>query len=128
MQKERHIILIDGDHDYPWSGILKDSLNPSDMLDFCNEDNVIAQITQRSYDLIIVDAAAVSSVPLLISRIRMKHNDARIMIVTNSPTWRRAREAFQAGATDYVQKSLDKKETILSIQTALKKTPPAWPR
>lgn len=126
MQKERSIILIDGSHDYPWAKVLKDSLNPMDILEIIHEDNAVTLIAQRNYDLVIIDAAAVRDAPLLVSHIRTKCNDARIMIVTASPTWRRAREAFQAGATDYVQKSLDTKETKLTIQAALKKTPPPW--
>jgi hypothetical protein len=39
-----------------------------------------------------------------------------IVVVASSPTWSHAREAFEAGATDYVSKSLDPGALSLVLQ------------
>jgi DNA-binding NtrC family response regulator len=127
MQPEQRFLLVDGRYDVSWYRVLKEALAPLGVLEARDEDRAIQLIQQRSYDLVIVDAAAVRSVPLLVSRIRAQRCEARVVVATASPTWRRSREAFQAGATDYVLKSLDREEAISILQAALRKTPPPWP-
>jgi DNA-binding response OmpR family regulator len=72
------------------------------------------------YDLVILDAA-VDNIAPLIRRLQMEHGVKRVIVITASPTWKRAREAFQAGAVDYVQKSLDHDEIRAVVLAALEK-------
>jgi DNA-binding NarL/FixJ family response regulator len=61
-----------------------------------------------------------------VARIRTQRRDARIVVVTDSPTWSRSREAFEAGATDYIRKLLDKEDILSQIKIALAKVLPPW--
>lgn len=121
-------LLIHGTQEYYWCQVLEGALAPLGALQIGGEEEAITLVLQRSYSLIIVDATAVKDVPLLVSRIRTQRPDTRIVVVTASPTWTRAREAFYAGATDYVRKSLNKEDLLSIFQAALAKTPPPWPR
>ena len=98
-------------------------LGPSATLHIEREENAIKLILLNNYDLIIIDAAAVADVPLLIAHIRDQKPSTRVIVATASPTWTRAREAFQAGAIDYISKTLDKKEILLKLQESLVKNP-----
>lgn len=70
-------------------------------------DEALSEVHQQPFDLILIDAGSVEDLPLLISRLRHQAEQARIVVVTVSPTWKRARAALQAGAFDYVKISLD---------------------
>jgi DNA-binding NtrC family response regulator len=127
MPREGRFLLIDGIRDHYWRQVLEEALAPLGTLQTGDEREAIKLVLQQSYDLVIVDATEVKNVPLLISRIRAQRLDARVVVATASPTWRRAREAFQAGATDYIRKSFDREEILFTLQAALGKILPPWP-
>jgi len=91
------------------------------------EKEAVQHTLQHGYDTMIVDAAVIDDVPFLISRLRAQQPQARIVVVTASPTWQRAREALQAGAVNYVHKSLNEKELLSIFKDILARTPPPWP-
>jgi len=128
MPRSRSFLLIDGRRDPCWQQMVNDVLMPLGTLRVSNEREAVQHILQCDFDLVIIDAIAVENVPLLVSRIRAQCPNARVVVATTSPTWRRAREAFRAGATDYIRKSFDKRETCRVLQATLLKIPPAWPR
>ncbi|HKZ34760.1 MAG TPA: hypothetical protein VJ179_02770, partial [Patescibacteria group bacterium] len=57
----------------------------------------------------------------LISLIRHQQPESKILIVSTSPTWKLARDAFYSGATDYVRKRYSKQEMLETIQEAFLK-------
>ena len=118
-----YVLLINGSYDQHWTELLQEMLGPSATLHIEREENAIKLILLNNYDLIIIDAAAVADVPLLIAHIRDQKPSTRVIVATASPTWTRAREAFQAGAIDYISKTLDKKEILLKLQESLVKNP-----
>lgn len=75
------------------------------------------------YDLVIIDATMLDSEMLLLSQIRARQPNARLLVLTASPTWRRARDALKAGAMDYLSKSLTEKEYLAIFQELLNRTP-----
>jgi DNA-binding NarL/FixJ family response regulator len=91
-------------------------------------EEAMQHILQREYDVVIIDAAAVGNEMLLVSRVRVQQPQARIVVVTASPTWRRAREALRAGAMDYIGKSLSEGEFLSAFKDVLARTPPPWPQ
>jgi len=127
MPRQGRFLLINGTRDHRWRQVLEEALTPLGSLQTGDEREAIKLVLQQSYDFVIVDATAVKNVPLLVSRIRVQRPNARVIVATASPTWRRARQAFQAGATDYVRKSLDREEILFTLQATLGKTPPPWP-
>jgi DNA-binding NarL/FixJ family response regulator len=97
-------------------------------LEVLPEKEAMQHILQYKYDVIIVDAAAVGNEVLLISRVRAQQPQARIVVVTASPTWRRAREALRAGAMDYISKSLSEREFLSAFKDVLARIPLPWPQ
>ena len=128
MSGKARFLLVNGTRERHWCQLLEEALAPLGTLRAEEEKNALELVLQQSYHVVIVDATTVRNPPLLVSRIRAQRPDARIVVATASPTWRRAREVFYAGATDYIRKSLNKEEILSAFQAALNKVPPPWPR
>jgi DNA-binding NtrC family response regulator len=124
MAGKKRFLLVDGEGDRLWREALGQALKSWGELDVCGEDEAIESILHRQYHLVIVDASEVQNVPLLVSRIRAHRPDTSVMVATTSPTWRRAREAFRSGASDYFRKSLDQETLTKRVEMALEKAPP----
>ncbi|MBM3149499.1 MAG: response regulator [Chloroflexi bacterium] len=79
---------------------------------------------KRPYELIIMDVWATPDIAESIAAIRQLQPDVRIVVASAGPTWKQAREAFDAGAVDFIVKSLDAGELQTSLQRARHITPP----
>lgn len=119
------ILLINGTKPY-WQKLLEEALAPLGTVQAASEEEGLELILCQSYELIIVDATTIKNVPVLVARIRAQQPNVRIVVASASPTWRRAREAFRAGATDYIPKSLNKQELLATFKNILAKVPPPW--
>src|SRR6267378_3009134 len=108
------ILLTCGKEDNNWQAYLKEALAPLGKLrtmevkEAMNSDN-------HTHDLMIIDATFTENVDALISEIRSAQPERRIVVVTASPTWQRARAAFEAGAIDYLPKSLSKTDLLNTL-------------
>lgn len=122
-EKYRFLLVGDTDDD-PWRQIIEEASRDLGSLDTVNEMETDCLIKQLDYDLIIIDAARVRNAFSLVSSIRDQRPGSRIVVATASPTWRRAREAFRVGATDYFRKSMNSKQIKSVLYTTLSKTPP----
>lgn len=110
MSVKAAVILISNPHESHWLRILEKALVSIATLEVAAEAEAIECVLRRRHDLIIVDATSVDDPPYWIARIRDKQPDARVIVVTASPTWTLAREAFRAGAMDYIGKSTSLQE------------------
>jgi DNA-binding response OmpR family regulator len=117
-------LLIDGRTEMQWATVLQRALSPLGKLHIVSEDDAVQAVTQNRYDVVIIDAGAVNDAVLLTSRLRAQRPGLRVVIATASPTWTRARQVFQAGAADYITKSLEEKELFNKIQAVLQVPPP----
>ncbi len=108
--------------------VVQRALSPLGELQIVLEDKAVQAVIQGQYDVVLIDAGAVRDAPLLVSRLRAQRPSTRVVVATASPTWRRSREALQAGAADYIRKSLDEKDLRSTIQAVLETPPPPWPR
>lgn len=124
MRQPAHFLLINGSRDDYWHEMLKQVLAPLGTLHIGTEERTLSLVQTYAYDLLIIDATIVENAPLVVARILVQQPDARIIVVTASPTWRRAREVFQAGAMDYIRKSLDRREILSAVRVVLDKTAP----
>ena len=120
-------LLVSGGHDTIWQGILEQVVRPLGHLEIVSADCAVNRVMARAYKAILVDASATDDFSLLTSRIRGQQPDARVLVITASPTWKRARDAFQAGATDYIRKTLSKDDLFAALQAALAKPLVPWP-
>ena len=112
-------LLVSTKIETQWVSVLRQALSPLGSLHIMSEEEVLPADILTCYDLIIVDAGAVCDTVSMVSRLREEQPRARIVIATASPTWKRARDALQAGAVDYVRKSLDEEETRSRVQAIL---------
>jgi CheY-like chemotaxis protein len=124
MTHPHHFLLIGPSDADPWQQLLTEVSDDLGNLQTTEEATALALIARHHYDLIVIDAVQVADPYTLVSRIRRQKPEARAVIVTASPTWKRARRAFQAGATDYVSKSMNKKIVLTMLQETLMKSPP----
>jgi DNA-binding NarL/FixJ family response regulator len=120
-------LLIGDREDSPWFQALKRALAPLGDFEVVSERGAVQRTLQRDYPVVIVDAAVVDDVPLLVSRLRAQQPEIRIVVATASPTWRRARDALQAGAMDYIRKSLSEGELLSTFKDILAGISPPWP-
>jgi DNA-binding NtrC family response regulator len=127
-EKCRQFLLIGDSCNDPWRQVIEGSVASLGTLQIAVEFDALSLTRQQDYDVIVIDAARVTDVPLLVSCIRTQKPGARIVVATASPTWRRAREAFRAGATDYIRKSLNKEEVLSALRATVNKAPPIWRR
>ena len=121
-------LLIGQNTETRWPLVLQRALSPLGKLHIVPEEEAVQATIRGHYDVIIIDAGAVRDPALLASHLRAQRPRTRIVIATASPTWQRARKALQAGAADYIRKSLDEKELYSKVQVVLNVPPPPWPR
>jgi DNA-binding NtrC family response regulator len=121
-------LLINRSGDNHWKNVLEDALAPLGKLHNVNADHAITKLIDEKYDIVIVDATTIEEVEFLVSRLRAKQPDCRIVVMTASPTWQRARAAFEAGAIDYIPKTLSQSELHDTFKQILQKPLPRWPR
>jgi DNA-binding NtrC family response regulator len=117
---EKHIIIITNQTDSAWVNAVKEALAPPGQVTVTLEKEAHEVVKRHSVDLILVDASSIGTdVAVLIKPLHSLRPSTPIVVNTLSPTWRRARDAFMAGAVDYVRCSLDKEKIRLSYQPFL---------
>lgn len=122
------ILLIGGTSDRDWYALVDEALASFGTVFCIQADQALDKINKEQYEIAIVDATELEDVEFLISRLRARQKDCRIVVFTASPTWQRARAAFEAGAMDYVPKSYDKIELHETVWKLLKMPLIHWPR
>jgi CheY-like chemotaxis protein len=112
-------LLIGEKAESQWPLVLERALFSLGKLQITSEQEVLQTAVQSYYDILIIDAGAVNDAVSLVSLLREQQPEARIVVATASPTWQRAREILQAGAADYIHKSLDEKQLQSEIRAVL---------
>jgi|YNPBryunderm2012_1023409.scaffolds.fasta_scaffold04209_3 DNA-binding NarL/FixJ family response regulator len=111
-----------------WPMVLEQALAPLGHLYIVPEEEAVHAVSERAYDVVLIDAGAVQDVVRLMTHLRAQQPRLRIVVVTASPTWQQSREVFRAGAADYLRKSLDKKKLRDQIRAVLEMPPlPPYP-
>jgi DNA-binding NtrC family response regulator len=121
-------LLLNGAEDNYWRMLLARALAPLGTLNVGQAIQGLPPECEEPDGLIIIDATKVEEVELLVSRLRAEKPERRIVVMTASPTWQRARAAFEAGAADYLPKTLPPDELLSSFEQILRKPLPPWPR
>jgi DNA-binding NarL/FixJ family response regulator len=108
----RFLLISDAADDH-WNQVLRESLAVLGPLQIVSEKEAAAFLQMHVYDIVIVDAGAVSSAPKeLIRQIHELRPGARVVVVTASPHWKIAKAVIRAGAADYVEKMLNREEIL----------------
>ena len=79
-------------------------------------DKILGHLQRNNYNVVIVDESSIIVDYSLIRKIEMLQPAIRVIIVTLTQDWHRARLAFQHGATDYIDISSNDDLLLMSIQ------------
>lgn len=123
MLKKYHFLLINNKTETQWPQFLQETIGDLGELSVLQEAETKRVISQSNFDLIIIDAGAIQDVASLILYLRAQRPESRILVVTSAPTWQAAREVLKAGASDYINRSLDKKELHSKVVAVLEFPP-----
>lgn len=108
MHAPPEIIVVSNKTQSEWLFAVKKALEPLGKVQIMSENDALDQLAVVSPALIIADASAIDkNLTSYVNQLHNSHPTLPIIVVTTSPTWRRARSIFLAGATDYIRKSLD---------------------
>jgi DNA-binding NtrC family response regulator len=112
-----HLLLV-GNSKQHWRKTLSEAAAALGDVDVCTEQQIEAQLNKRQYALVIIDATEVDEPEQLVHRINCRPQTCRTIIAAAAPTWQNAREAFRAGAHDYIRKYSDKEKlSVFLLQT-----------
>lgn len=114
-----HFLLLNGLDDGFFKDFLADVLAPLGTLGVAHAAEGWPADSQEPDGLILIDATVVEEAERLVARLRHERPERRIVVLTASPTWQRARAAFEAGAMDYLPKSMPVAELRAAFQLAL---------
>ncbi|MGQ9598886.1 MAG: response regulator [Anaerolineae bacterium] len=117
-------LLVSEEEESLWPSVLRRALAPLGELQVLSEEKALQAVSARPVPMVILDAAGVRDVASLTSRLKKQRPDLHVVVATASPTWRRARNALQAGASDYIGKSLEEEKLRAQIEAVLKLPPP----
>ncbi len=108
-----------------WLATLTKVLAPRGGLEIVGEGDAVEWMLRSDCDAVaIVDAASIRDVLPVVRGLRERCPQARIAVATASPHWRQAREAFQAGATAYIQQSLNEDDLWRDVTWILDRPTP----
>ena len=68
------------------------------------------------FDMIMVDKSNLEELRHLIPKIRHKHSQSRILVVSSTPTWKQTREVIRLGAANLIRKSSNLEEIIKEFE------------
>lgn len=122
------MVLIGSTQDEYWRSALGEAVAPLGKLDVISPEEALNGAIDLRYEIVTVDATYVKDVDEIVSALRTRQPKRRIVVLTAMPDWKRARAAFEAGAIDYLPKTLTKSELRDSFTEIRKKQPPPWPR
>lgn len=124
--KSRFLLISD---DKQWQEALPGALESIGDVEIAfDEDSGLEQIrhaikTHQPYAVMIVDLYATTDMRRLIAQILEEQCNAGVVVASAAPTWRRAKEAFEAGAIDFINKTLNKEDLLGIFRNVLMKIP-----
>jgi DNA-binding NtrC family response regulator len=117
----KKILLVADRPDAAWLAALERGLQPLGTLSTTRPEEASRSPLVADCDVIIVDALAVRNVEEVVAPLHAAAPSVPLVIVTNSPTPQLAKKFFQAGATDYIRKSLDPEAITATFSEILKR-------
>lgn len=112
------LLVADSPNDYGLQ-VLREVLLALGSLQVVSEDELTDFLPEQSWDVAIVDAGAVTSVSETVSQIRELDPSIKVVVITASKHWKIARAVYQAGAEEYLSKSLNREEMLISFRAIL---------
>ena len=117
--KSFRFLLVSDSADDHGNQVLREALATLGYLQSTAEGDMESCLQGYAYDVVIVDAGAVKSAPEVVTRVQALDPGTKAVVVTASPHWKIAKAVIQAGAADYLSKSLNKEKIVSSFRTIL---------
>ena len=121
------MVLLGTTNDNEWNKALKEALEPLGGIDVMEAKLTVGEPDSK-YKIVALDATYIDNVERRVSQLRSEQPDRRIVVLTAAPNWQSARAAFEAGAIDYLPKTLDQSQIRKTFKELKRKRLPPWPR
>ena len=113
------MLLISNPQERHWQNMVKEVLRPLGELEISSEKDWQEHIRRQSYALIIIDASISINPVYIVRQLRISQPEAKIVVMTDAPTWKQARELFYAGVADYLLKLSSPQELLSAFRQVL---------
>jgi DNA-binding NarL/FixJ family response regulator len=113
------MLLISNPQERHWQQQVKEVLSPLGELEITGEKDWQERLRRQSYALIIIDASLAINPAYIIRQLRIIQPEAKIVVMTDAPSWKQARELFYAGAADYLLKLSSPQELLAAFREVL---------
>lgn len=124
----KQIIIISNQLESPWLATAIDALQSFGVSHVFSEENIFNQSSVKLCDLILIDASSINTdLVEMIKQLCRNYYKKPIVVMTNSPTWRRAKEVILAGAVEYTRRTFDRKKIVELCENAIKRYPITTP-
>jgi DNA-binding response OmpR family regulator len=115
----QHILLVSDPEDEYGLQRIQGALASHGAVRATTEGRMATDLASESYALVIIDAGAVRRVAPVVEQARQASPETKIVVITASEHWKVARDAYRAGAAEYLDKSLSSDELAASIAAIL---------
>ncbi len=105
--------------DQAWIRLLESAVDPFGKLEFVSMQ-ALDTIDWEPFCLAFLDAAGTDDLRKTIEDLHRRNPAMHVVIVTHSPTWSRALEAKNAGASGYIPRFISKTELSEKIREILR--------
>ena len=112
-------VLVSATHGGAWAEVLRARLALLGDMDCITQDGIGPEVSQ--YAMAFVDSTEVTAPGTCVARLLSGAQSTQVVVLTASPTWRRAREMFEAGAVDYLSKSMPQAEFLAAVEAILRR-------
>lgn len=113
------VLYVRNENDATWLEGVKDSLRPNQTIQYSTQPEALEKAKGEECAVVLVDADSVTNAPELVRGIRGLNPAAKIIVLSSSPTWKRAQTAFLAGADDYLSKVLNRDDLFKLIDQCM---------
>jgi DNA-binding NarL/FixJ family response regulator len=113
------MLLISNPQERHWQRLVKEVISPLGELEITSEKEWQEHFRRQTYALIIIDASISINPVYIVRQLRISQPEAKIVVMTDAPTWKQARELFYAGAADYLLKLSSPQELLAAFRQVL---------
>lgn len=119
----KKILAVGTSEEAAWLQTVSEAVRSLGEITFNTMETAFSELKSTPYDLIIIDATAIGDDMVdLVAQFHTARPCTPILVATTSPTWQRARQAFQAGAADYIRKTFNQQKLLTMCRDLIDKS------
>jgi DNA-binding NarL/FixJ family response regulator len=114
------IFLIETKSDWRWEELVRNAVTKlKRSVEIVSDKNISSSEYFNDSELVILDASYLGSLSTIISTIRSRNSNVRIIVFSPAPGWKEAKEVLLAGAVGYELKSSEEKDILRILEENL---------